>query len=623
MSNNQTAKAIIQKLGNKENINDFMHCATRLRFEVKNIDSVDFGALREIDGVIEAQLKNGQVQVIIGPGVYKVYDELQKEIGVLKKVEKHDKEKKSIVDKIVEFISGVFIPVTLSMGGSGVIKGLLPLAVNFGWITDTSDIYLVLNLIADAVFYYLPFMLAYSTAKKINTNRILALTLAGVLMYPTLINGAAEGASALSFIGLKVPMISYSSTVIPIILSVILLKYVFAFFQKILPKNLELVLTSGLTLLVTATISLIMIAPLGTYAGNYISTFFEWLYAVAGPLAGIIYGLAFPLLVITGMGYAMLPLVFQNLQLLGYDYIMLPIMTISNMNQGIANFAVALKTKNKKIRATAIGTGVTASIGGITEPAMYSINLRFKKPFYATLIANAIAGGLSRLLDVKMFTFAGGIVSIPGFSSLDYTNNFMNALLCLAVGVVLTFVITFIWTTQKDFQPIDENSSHLAEKEIEKEVQKGNIEITSVGNGQVIPISETPDKTFSENLIGEGVAIDIRDNYVHAPFDGVVKAIYPTNHAIGLESDQGVEVLIHIGIDTVSLENIGFKRLVEDGQNVKKGQKLLEFDYEKLLEQEVYTPTMVIITNSQDIKKINVTTKKEVTINDSLFVIEN
>lgn len=617
MNNHELAIEILKKIGGEKNVESVIHCATRLRFTTKNEDLVELDNLKDVEGIIAAQNNNGQIQIIIGPDVYKVYDEVVKELGNIKENKEVKKEsKQSIINQIVEFISGVFIPVTISLGGAGLIKGLLSLATSMAWLEATSDIYILLNLISDAPFYYLPFLLAYSTAKKINTNEFLAITLSGIIMYPTLISGAAEGASPLMFFGLEIPMLSYASSIIPIVLGVFVMKYVYMYLKKIIPSSMEFIITSGLTLFITSVIVLIAVAPAGTYLGEYVSSFFQWLYDFSGPLAGILFGGSFAVLVMTGMAYAILPVSLQNLQVLGYDYVMLPIMTMSNINQGIANFAVSLKTKNAKMRSTAVGTGLTAVLG-ITEPAMYSVNLRYKKPFYASLIGTAVAGGLTRVLDVNMFSFAGGgIFSIPAYNSTDYPSNFMNAIICLVIGCVITFVLTFIWTTKKDFAQAD------GEMDSDK-VVAGEYEVSSVGKGKVISIKDVPDKTFSSNLIGEGVAVDIIDDYIYAPFAGRIKAIYPTNHAIGIESDNGIEVLIHIGVDTVKIDDAGFESLVNEGQMVEKGEQLLKFDYKKLKEHDVYTPTIVVVTNSQEFKSIKVTEEKEVSKNDSLFIVKS
>ena len=450
MSYTILAKTILELAGGIENINDATHCMTRLRFSLVNDEKAKIDEIKKIDGVIGAQFKSKELQVIIGPHVTDVYKEFPDSIKEKEETET-DSEKKdgNIFSRALSTFAGFFYPLIIALGGAGIVKGILALVVNMGWLSDTADAYTILNLIADGIFYFMPFFLAISVAERIKTNKYMALCLAGMLMAPTLINGSAEAGTSLSFFGLPVPLVSYASSIIPIILGVILLKYVFDFLGKFIPKSLEVIVTSALTLLIVGVLLLVVLAPLGHYAGNLLSSFFLWLYDVAGPVASTLMGVVFPFLIITGMAYSFFPLTFANLGALGYDFIIWPIMIFANVNQGAASLAVGLKTKNKKIRSLATSSGVTAILG-ITEPAMYSINLRYKRPFYCVIVGNALAGLLCGLLQVKMFAYAGGgIFAVPAFGSIDYAANFRNAIICLVAGAALTFVLTYIITPNK------------------------------------------------------------------------------------------------------------------------------------------------------------------------------
>lgn len=613
---NETAKSILVSIGGKDNITFFTHCMTRLRFDLVDNSKIAKEKLEDIDGVISVQIKNGQLQVIIGLDVQKVYQSLVSLIGNEKQGEVTSEQKepiklKAVPNILIEFISSTFLPITIALGGAGLIKGLLSLMVSLKLLNETTDVYTVLNIISDASFYFLPFLLAVSVAKRVKVNEFLAVTVAGILMYPTLINGSLEGTGTLSFLGIPIPLFSYASSVIPIILSVLLLKGVFNILSKFIPKNFEFMITSGLALIITGIISLSMLAPAGNYLGVYIADFFVWLYSATGPIAGVVFVGLFPILVMTGMAYTMLTVSFQNLGILGFDFVMLPTMIISNINQGIANWAVAVKTKNKSVKSLAIGTGFTAILG-ITEPAMYSINLRYKKPFYAALIGNAIAGGLSAILNLKMFAFAGsGIFAIPSYISTKYPENLTNAIICIAVGAILTFLITFIWVKASDFE--DESISIDGNKEV--------IDLGSVGNGEIIPISEVPDPTFSQKILGEGVAINITDGAVYSPVDGTVEVVLESGHSVGLRSSDGVELLIHVGVDTVDLKGKYFKTLVNQGDNVKKGDMLIQFDYQKIKENVEFTSTIVVITNTNSFSDIKISKKAKVTNFDKLISV--
>lgn len=445
MNYKEIADKILSCVGGEENVIDAANCMTRLRFTLKDNNLIKMDEINAVDGIVGVQIKSGQLQVIIGPEVGEVFKELPESVRA-KEVQVDVKAEGNIFSRAISTFSAFFFPLVIVMGGAGIVKALVSIAVNFQWLSVESDVYAVFNIISDGVFYFLPFFLAYTVAKRIKTNEVLALALAAMLMYPTLINGAAAGGGALSFFGLPIPMFSYSSSVVPIILGVFALKYVFLFFSKFIPKSLELIVTSALSLVVVGILMLIVLAPLGTYIGTYVTSFFTWLFDVAGPLASMLLCAVFPLLVITGMAYSFFPVVFLNMATYGYDFINLPIMIFANINQGIAALAVALKTKNMKLRSLGVSSGVTAILG-ITEPAMYSVNLRYKRPFYCIIAGNALAGLLSGIFKVKMFAVAGsGALAIPAFSSVEYPQNFMYAMISLFAGMILTFVLTWIFT---------------------------------------------------------------------------------------------------------------------------------------------------------------------------------
>lgn len=617
MKYDKTAADIVKNIGGKDNINTIEHCFTRLRFSLKDNKKATIDKLEKIEGVIGAQFKGGQLQIIIGTNVSDAYAEVIKLVPLTTDGVVKDEEKKPLFDKIIDFLSGVFIPIAIALGGAGMIKALLALAVVLKWTTDSSGIYIALNIIGDAAFYFMPFMLAVSTSRKLKVNTYLAVALAGMLMYPTLINGAAEGLPGIQVLGLSVPFISYASSVFPIVLSVITLKLVFNLLNKFIPKSMEMIITSGLALIITGLISLIFLAPAGTYLGNYVSNFFLWLFGVAGPFAGAALGGSFSILVMSGMAYAFFPVVMQNFGTLGYDYILFPIMVLANVNQAVASFAVSFKIKDKEMKTLAVGASITAFMG-ITEPAMYSVNLRYKKPFYASLIGSAAAGFTARLFDLKMFSMAGsGLLASPAFLSEKFSSNFMNFIISLVIGMAVTFALTLILTKEKDLG----NTKDVRKSEPEKVQKTSSTVIGSVGNGSVVKLTEVPDATFSSEIMGKGVAVDIQDGHVISPVNGTIKAIFPTNHAIGILSDEGVEILIHIGVDTVKIEKAIFNSDLQQGDTIEKGETLISFDYEDLKAEEVFTPTIVIVSNSQNYETIQVTEQNEIVDSDDLMFI--
>lgn len=441
MDKHEVAKKIIFEIGGKENISQSWHCITRLRFNLVDVEKVNIENIKSIEGVIGAQFKSGQFQVIIGNKVGEVFEEVTSILG--KEFDsnvKEEKNKKGIINTIFDTISGIFNPILPAITGAGLLKGVMALLTAFNLISTTSSEYAVLNIISDAPFYFLPFLIAFSAAKKFKTSEVLSVTLAGVLMYPTIINYAASGELAsLSFLGLKIPMISYSSTVIPIILGVWLLSYVYKIVNKYVPNLFKIIITPLVVLLITSVLVLVFIAPLGSYMGVYVEKFFTGLFNVAGPFAGMLLGGTMPLIVMTGMHYAFFPAALSSFGTVGYDVMLLPMNLVSNLAQAGATLAVAVKSKDKNMKSLAASTGISA-VFGITEPAIYGVTLKLKKPFYAALIGGAVGGGIFGTFVVKAFTFTlPGITALPSYIEQG-TKNFLFALL----GVGLSFVVAFV-----------------------------------------------------------------------------------------------------------------------------------------------------------------------------------
>lgn len=441
MNKKDLAKKVISEIGGKENISQSWHCITRLRFNVVDEKKVNMENIKAIEGVMGAQFQNGQFQVIIGNKVGEVFEEITVILGkeFVTNV-KEEKNNKGIIDKVFDIISGIFNPILPAITGAGLLKGVMALLTAFNLISTTSSEYTVLNIISDAPFYFLPFLIAFSAAKKFKTSEVLSVTLAGVLMYPTIINYAASGeVASLNFLGLKIPMISYSSTVIPIILGVWLLSYIYKIVDKYVPSLFKIIVTPLVVLLITSVLVLVFIAPLGSYMGVYVEKFFTGLFNVAGPFAGMLLGGTMPLIVMTGMHYAFFPAALSSFGTVGYDVMLLPMNLVSNLAQAGATLAVAVKSKDKNMKSLAASTGISA-VFGITEPAIYGVTLKLKKPFYAALIGGTVGGGIFGAFVVKAFTFTlPGITALPSYIEQG-TKNFLFALL----GVGLSFLVAFI-----------------------------------------------------------------------------------------------------------------------------------------------------------------------------------
>jgi len=605
MNQKQLAKDILSLVGGKENVGSVTHCYTRLRFNLKNNDLPEKEKIESLDGVISVQIQSGQFQVVIGNEVGKVYKEIEKQgdfnSGESDNDTQEQEKKGNIIGRFFEVIASIFTPIIPAIAGAGLVKGILGLVTTFNWASEDSDIVAILNIVADSVFYFLPFFLAVSAARKFKTNEFIALALAGGLMYPTLIEGAqaiAEGgATGLSLFGLPMPFMDYSSTVIPIIISVWLLSYVYKWVDAAMPSAVRIIFTPTIVLLIMIPFQLVAIGPLGSYLGIGLADGITWLFEHAGILAGGILGATRPLLVIVGMHYGLMPIAIQNIAVLGFDYLV-PVFLMANMGQAAAALAVFIKTKNKDLKTIAASSTVSAFLG-ITEPAMYGVNLRLKKPFIAALIGSGIGGAFITGFGVTASAFVlPGLTSLPVFSGPRFIYLIIGLIITIAVTMVLTFVLGF-----KDMESKKEKTEAPTAKEEQQPASKEAI-VNSPLEGNIIPLQEVSDPTFAEGQLGKGIAVEPTNGEVVASFNGTIESLFQTKHAIGLRSEQGLELLIHIGLDTVNLEGKYFEAHVEQGQAVKQGDLLITFDIDKIKDAGYPTVTPVIVTNSSDYQDI-------------------
>ncbi|WP_336781555.1 beta-glucoside-specific PTS transporter subunit IIABC [Paenibacillus illinoisensis] len=637
MNHRELSKEIIQLTGGEENIIQAWHCITRLRFNVKDGKKVQLEQIKKLDGVLGAQFQNDQFQVVIGNRVAAVYEELE---GQLKQgtTTEHDKQapRSRGINAVLDTISGIFTPILPAIVGTGMLKGILALLVSLGLLHETSGEYQILSSIGNAAFYFLPFLLAVSSARKFKVNEYIALTLAGTLLYPTILDAYnANHLEPIRFLSLPVSIVNYTQSVIPIILGVWLLSYVYRWVDKIIPGPVKVIFTSMIVLVITVPVLLIAIGPLGTYIGNYLEIGTSWLFAHSGPLTGIILGGLMPLIVMTGMHYAFFPGTLQNLSKLGYDVLLLPINLVTNMSQAGAVTAVFLKTKNPNMKSIALSSGISALLG-ITEPALYGVTLKLKKPFYASLVGGAVGGGFITSVGLKCFGFAvPGLLSLPLYiDPKGGMSNFWYAL----IGVALSFIVSFILTLMlkwDDSEPQPSPASDSLPMEVKPEtvskenglpvtvhtIEEKKGEVQSPLTGELVPLAELPDKTFADELTGKGIAIRPTEGKVTAPFDGTVTMVAKSKHAIMLQSTDGIDILIHVGLNTVSLKGKFFDVKVEVGQAVRLGDPLVEFDLESIKAAGLELVSPVIVTNTPDyLDVVPVHVKGVISMNELLLL---
>ena len=605
MDFNEIAKKIIEYSGGKENIVNGLHCITRVRLYLKDEKKANIEQMKKVNGVVGAQFQNGQFQIILGPHVDNVFEILEKELH-FHEIENSsgDRKKNRPLGLVIDTIAQIFTPVVPAVVGAGVMKGIMALLLYFKVLSNTGGTYAVLNMISDAAFYFLPFLLAVSASRKFKLNEFLGMSLAGILLYPTLINAAEP----IRFLGLfNIPVVTYSTSVIPIILGVWLMSHVYRFIDKLIPKALRLVITPLLSLIICTPVLLIVLGPLGSYAGNYVAYASNYLFTKFPLVAGIIVGGIYPLIIITGMHYAYFPVLFENIGKFGYDNGFFPVSMFSNLAQSGATFAVALKTKNKAFRSVALSSGIAAALG-TTEPALYGVNLKLKKPLIASMISGAVVSAAILTIGIKYYGFvAPGLIALSVCVSPDGTmTNLLVAVIGIAASFIIAFILTLIMWIEEEEEPKDvikregESSDQGSGGVLTVKSMNSKICIASPVKGRVIPIKDIPDATFAEEKIGKGTAIYPEEGMVYAPFDGRVAALMDSKHAIGLISKEGVELLIHIGTDTVSLKGKYFEACVEQGQEIKKGELLIKFDKKAIEAEQCSLVTPIIVSNTSD-----------------------
>ncbi|MET1170900.1 beta-glucoside-specific PTS transporter subunit IIABC [Paenibacillus amylolyticus] len=594
MDKQQLSKDILKLVGGEENIDQVTHCMTRLRFNLNDNNQADRTTLKNTPGVMGVTENGGQFQVIIGSEVSEVYKALVNNMSMKPNAEsapKGGKKQRNPISALFDFISGMFTPILPAIAGAGMIKGIVSILVALGWMTNTSSTYIILSAVGDGAFYFLPIILAISAAKKMGSNVYVGAALATGLMHPTITALLQEGNT--SFAGITVIATSYASSVIPIVIAIWIAAYVERAIDRITHSSLKLIVVPTVTLLIMVPLTLIAIGPLGGIIGNGLSGGIRWLFDNASILASILIGGTMSVLIITGMHYALLPLAVGSIATLGYDFIV-PLMFAANMAQGGAAFGVGFKSKNTQTKSLSYSTGLTALMG-ITEPAMYGINMKFKKPFIAALIGGAVAGAFLGTFSVKAYFIS--TVGLPGAASYvgPDISNLLFALIAALIAFVVASVITYFLGFQEEAAAPSATSATIPV--VAEDTKLQDEQIFSPMSGEVKPLSLVPDPAFSEEMMGKGFAIQPSEGRAVSPVNGTVFSVSKSGHAIGLVSDLGAEMLIHIGIDTVKLKGQFFSPKIQAGAKVSVGDLLMEFDREEIEKAGYNMITPVIITN--------------------------
>lgn len=613
MNYKETAKAILDKVGGQENINDFLHCSTRLRMNLKDPNQAKTEEIKAMDGVMGAVYSGGHYQVIIGNDVSYVYNELKQMItintdGNTEPNKKRDMSFKGLFESFAGLITGIFQPIIPAIAAAGMFKALLLLCTSLGILSKESQIYALLLNIADSAFYFLPVLLAYSSAQKFKTNTYIAATLAGVLLHPKMI-ALLGGEVPVEIAGIPVPNISYASSVLPIILTVWLMSYVEKFADKVSPGPVKIFLKPLIVILVMAPLALTVLGPIGNYLGVGLSDGLFWIQGKIGWLTVVILAVFLPFIVMFGMHKVFYPVIFAAMVSPGYETLIHSAMLSSNMAQGAGALAVWFLAKDKKLKQVALPAGISG-LFGITEPALYGVHLRLKRTLVACMIGAGSAGLFAGIVNLKAYAAVGpGLASLPMFIGAE--NNFIYALITAAISIIVTpiavYFIGFNDPGAEDNAQASSGESTQVETTppaLKKEKLQSRLVVFSPIEGEAIPLKAVNDEAFSQEAMGKGMAIKPSKGQVVAPFDGTVQTVFRTKHSIGLRSVEGVEILIHIGIDTVKLKGQHFNVVVQEGDVVKHGQLLIEFNMEAIEKAGYDTTTPVIVTNSGDYLEI-------------------
>ncbi|KAF1297578.1 PTS beta-glucoside transporter subunit EIIBCA [Enterococcus sp. JM4C] len=601
MDNKAVGKRVLEAVGGEKNVNSLVHCATRLRFKLKDEAVADTERLKADPDVIQVVQSGGQYQVVIGSNVADVYKAIVDNSGLGEASDEDSGEKGNILNQFIDVISGIFTPFLGAMAAAGVLKGFLSLAVVLGWLTDAQGAYQILFAAADGLFTFLPVMLAITAARKFKTNEFLAAAIAMALVYPA-ISAIAGAGTGLDFFGIPAVLSpsGYTSSVIPIILAVWVQSKLEPLVKKIVPQFLQTILVPLIVLLVMVPLTFIVLGPIGTIIGQGLGSLFNSVYGFSPLVAGLIMGGFWQVFVMFGMHWGFVPLIFLNLEQLGFD-VLAPMLLPAVLSQGGAALAVALRTKDLKLRQLGITSTIT-SFFGITEPTVYGVTLPLKKPFIVACVSGAIGGALVGMSGVKMF--ANGLVSllsIPSFiSTIDgVESNVMMAVIGTAVAFALAFIGTIVigFDDPKTASTTDAkntgSTAHLAETDA-RHILKSPL------SGKIVPLAEVKDPVFSSGAMGKGLAIEPEQGELIAPADGEITTIFPTGHAVGFTTTDGIEILMHIGMDTVELDGKGFTAHVNQGDKISAGQALVSFDVAAIQAAGYSTITPIVITNTND-----------------------
>ncbi|MCM3547690.1 beta-glucoside-specific PTS transporter subunit IIABC [Alkalihalobacillus clausii] len=640
MKYEQLAKDIIEKVGGKENVNNVVHCITRLRFKLKDEGKAQTEALKNMDGIVTVMKSGGQYQVVIGnhvPDVYKAVVEVGGFANVGQVDDDEQEKRGNLFNRFIDIIASIFTPILGVLAATGMIKGFNALFLAVGWLEETDGTYQLLNIVGDSLFHFFPIFLGYTAIKKFGGTPFIGIAIGASLVYPaveSLMEGEPlyvlfagtvfESPVYITFLGIPVILMSYATSVVPIILAAFFASKVERFFRKVIPDVVKTFLVPFFTLLFVVPLTFMIIGPIATWASQLLGQGTIFVYELSPTIAGLVLGAFWQVIVIFGLHWGLVPIAINNLVSTGSDPILAMIFAASFAQIG-AVLAVWIRTKNQKLKSLSIPAFISG-IFGVTEPAIYGITLPKKKPFIFSLVGAGIGGAIIGFFGGAGYMIGGlGIFQIPAFIGPEgIDTGFWGAIISMPVAFGIGFILTYLFAgIHKEETPVERgaNTEPASPAFPPKDKEGAGETLASPLRGQAIPLERIKDEAFASAALGKGIAILPTEGKVFAPADGTITALFPTNHAIGMTTDNGAELLIHVGMDTVQLQGKYFSSHVKQGEHVEKGQLLIEFDMENIQQAGFMLDTPIVVTNHEHYTVIT-TEETNVQVGDHLLTLE-
>lgn len=596
------AKEIVDNVGGIKNIDSLHHCQTRLRFKLKNNDLANQKKISDNKDVLKVVISGGQFQVVIGMQVADVYDEVVVYMNnqgfdqeVDSKPDTETQKPKNKFDLVADFISSIFSPIIPALAGAGMVKALLAVLVTFNVISQTNQSYVILNMIGDGTFAFLPILLAFTTAQKLKTNPFLAVAVAAIMVHPTWATLVDAGKPISLFNIIPMYAVKYTGTVIPVILVILLQAPIERFLNRVIPQAIRIVFAPMILFIIMGILALSIVGPFGDFIGSGLTFVFTWLSKNVSWAPPFILGGFYSILVVFGLHHSLAPIGFIQLSQMGYDSVFGPGVLLANIGQGTSALMVGLLSKDSKTKQIGTSTGITALMG-VSEPALYGLNFPKKYPLIAGSIGGAVGGILAGMTATRRFaTGSSGLPAVMMYIGDNTMSYFYQIIASIAITMIVTVIATLVLFKKY------EKTSNTVKTEEPLLSRTGSDQIYAPVQGHVIDLSSVNDDVFSQKLLGDGLAIEPTDNNIYAPFDGKITALFPTKHAIGLTSNNGTEVLIHIGINTVELNGKYFTPHIKINDVVKKGQLLMTANFDKIKQASYDTVIPIILTDTKDL----------------------